>query len=63
VVSESHFYKGNQSKYKFKMHCWTHPEIKENLRKAGFRSAKYFGAYDFKTLPGSMDRIVIAATL
>lgn len=51
------------NEYTFLMRCWTTDELRDNLSRAGFGAAEYFGAYDRPTPAGTTDRLVCAASL
>jgi 2-polyprenyl-3-methyl-5-hydroxy-6-metoxy-1,4-benzoquinol methylase len=50
------------STYEFSMRCWTREELQEHLRKAGFATFEYFGAYDRVVPAGASDRMVCVAS-
>jgi hypothetical protein len=47
--------------YQFVMRCWTHEELETVLRRNGFSSVRYFGAYDALVESGNTDRVVAVA--
>lgn len=49
------------SDYQFVMRCWTRGELQAGLRKSGFSSVDYFGAYDHAVDSRATDRIVAVA--
>jgi SAM-dependent methyltransferase len=65
VLSERHTLVGDGqeqvSEYRFVMRCWTRGELQFHLRKSGFSSVDYFGAYDHTVDIGATDRLVAVA--
>ena len=65
IVSEQHVVveSGQErvSDYQFVMRCWTAGELQSVLRRTGFQSVAYFGAYDASVEAGATDRLVAVA--